>query len=173
MAKTVKVVRGSVLTTALYHRLKDDTDIIAGDLVRINNAGEIELASADNTDGGAVHGIALQNGGAVATEDGMTLAYGDLFPIAVFNSDTVLAIPLPADDNWGDMENIGVGTTAVLDVTSGAMTLTDVVADGPVLITGLPSDDQSFDPDQGDTVDNGYVYCKVPQAVLDGRGDPA
>jgi hypothetical protein len=165
----VKVVRGSVETNALNYKLAATQTIAKGDLVRITSAGTIKLAAGDTGTAGAIHGIALKNGAATGVTSEETKVAGDLFPIAVINAETVLAIPLPAATDFNALSTTGRGLLATITPTTQAQRIIDATASGIVRIVGIPTDDQSFNPDVGNTVDGGDVYVKVEASVLAGR----
>ena len=112
----VKVARGSVLTSALNYALASAQTIAKGDLIRITSAGTIKIATAT-----ACHGIALKNGATTATADGETLGAGDLFPVALFDNETIIAIPLPSGVDV-DAGTVVKGQTYTIDPTTQAHT---------------------------------------------------
>lgn len=167
----VKVVRGSVTTSALNYKLANAQTIAKGDLIRITTDGTIAIASGTSDTTGAVHGIALKNGAASGTTSDETKVAGDLFPVALFNSDTVIAIPLPSGVDENDFTVVR-GETYTITATTQANAITETTNKGIATVVGFPSDDQSFDPDQGASVDAGNVYVSFAQAILDGRDAP-
>jgi len=165
----VKVVRGSVLTNSLNYKLAAGQTIAKGDLVRITSAGTIKIAVGTTATAGAVHGIALKNGATTAVAATETVGAGELFPIAVINADTILAMQLPAATDFDALGTTGRGLLATFTPTTQAQRLIDAVTSGVLRIVGVPSDDQSFNPDDSDTTDGGWVYVTVEQSVLVGR----
>lgn len=157
---SVRVVRGTVTTNSLNYELGGGTAFAKGDLIRITADGEIELADA--TAAGAIHGMAL----APSTD----YSVGDKVPVALFNKDTVLAVPTEAGNAPDDYT---VGVAYGLVVTSGAQTMDlDVTSGGVLMVVGKQGDDQSFNPDVDDAVttgDGNPIYVQLTQATLDGR----
>jgi hypothetical protein len=153
----VKVVRGAVTTNSLNYKRGGGTSFVKGDLIRITANGEIELADA--VAAGCIHGMALDNYA--------DLTDGDKTSVALFDKDTVLAIPTEAGNAAADYT---VGVAYGLVVTSGAQTTDlDVTSSAVLMVVGVPGDDQSFDPNVDDTAHGGDIYVQISQAALDGR----
>ena len=93
---------------------------------------------------------------------------GDLFPVALFDNETIIAIPLPSGVDV-DAGTVVKGQTYTIDPTTQANTITATTTSGIATVVGFPSDDQSFNPDIGDDVEGGDVYASFAQAVLDAR----
>ena len=162
-----KVVRGTVLTSALNYKLASTQTIAKGDLVRITSAGTIKIAGGDTDTAGAVHGMALKNGAASGVTSDETKVAGDLFPIALFNGETQIAMSLPA----GVSVNTGTvvkGQTYAITATTQAQAITATTTKGIATVVGYPSDDD-VNPATGDGVAAGDVYVQFAQSILDGR----
>lgn len=129
-----------------------------GDLIRVAEDGSIKLAEAASA--GAVHGMALSAG----TTD------GDVVPVLLFASDTVIAIEAIDTKTPADL---AIGDVYTLEVSAGLNGVTDTTANGVVMVTDKPATGQPWDDATGtydtasDTV-NGYVYVRPIQSVLDG-----
>jgi hypothetical protein len=158
---SIKVVRGSVTTNSLNYSLGGGTAFATGDLIRITANGEIELADAAAA--GAVHGIALKPSTDYADgEKGV--------PIALFDKDTVLAVPCEAG-NAPDDYTVGIAYGIIVTTKAQTMDLSNTT-NGIMLVVGKQGDDQAFNPDVDDAVTTGdgtYIYCSITQANLDGR----
>lgn len=153
------VVAGSVETDAINFKLAAGQTFKAGELVRKTSAGTIKVGLPAATAAGAVHGIALANAADYSA--------GDVFPIAVLNQDTILAIQLKAAVSQEDVE---VGEQTALAVASNKWTVADSPTNAIATITGKPADDQWFDPDNNDaSVDTAPVYVQIHNSVLQGR----
>ena len=167
---SVRVVRGTVETSALSYKLATDQTLAKGDLIRIGSDGLIAIALTSASAAGAVHGIALKNGATTAVAATETVGAGELFPVALFNNETVIAIPLPAATDFDALGTTGLGLLCTLTVTTQANAIIDATSNGILRIVGVPSDDQWFDTDNvSDTKDGGDVYVTVPTTVLEGR----
>jgi len=133
--------------------------IYAGDLIRINSSGAIDLA--ESASAGAVHGIALEANAASA----VTL------PVILFSDDTIVSIPCidqlePEELTKSESYTLDVSTAkkqaVTLVTTNGVATVVDY-AD-----TGVPWTDRydAFDQDSG--TDNNRVLVRFKTTVLDG-----
>ena len=136
--------------------------IAAGDLIRINTSGTIDLADAASA--GAVHGIALEAGVA-----------GSALPIIKFASDTIVKIQCidtvaPEDLKKGVAYTLEIGTSVfgVTSTTTNGVALVVDYAD-----TDMPWEDAyaSFDEDSADN--NNAVLVRFSAATLDGHAAAA
>lgn len=133
--------------------------IYAGDLIRINSSGAIDLAEAASA--GAVHGIALKANAASA----------EVLPVFLFADDTVVSIPT-IDGQAPD--DLTVSQSYTLEVTTAnkqAVTATTTNGVATVVETadvGTPWSDRYDSFDQDSSVDNNRVHVRFKQTVLDG-----
>jgi hypothetical protein len=152
----VKVVSGDVITNSNTYAT-GSTTWNAGDLVRIDTVGTVELATT--TAAGGIHAIALG--------DSADYAAGEKVPLAMLKSDTILAVPTEAGNAPEDY-TVGVGYGLV--VTTQAQTADLSATTGQLICVGKQSDDLWFDPDVDETEDGTqYIYCRVSQVNLDTR----
>ena len=136
--------------------------IVAGDLIRINAVGAIDLAEAASA--GAVHGIALEADGGSATQIGVVL----------FGTDTIIKIhcidgTAPSDLVIGDAYTIEVtaGSPAAITETNGATGVALVVKYAG---TSQPWDDATGTYDEYPTAtdgDNNSVHVRILSTILD------
>jgi hypothetical protein len=131
--------------------------IYAGDLIRINDAGTIDVAEASSA--GAVHGIALEANAASAV----------VLPIIKFASDTIVKIQCidtvaPEDIDKGEEYTLEVSTANKQAITStttnGVALVTDYAA------TGQPWEDRTSVYDETDSTDNNSVFVRFTDATL-------
>jgi hypothetical protein len=156
-AEVVKV-GGGVEDRYAYSAGGVDT-IYAGDLIRINSSGEIDLAEAASA--GAVHGIALEANAASAA----------VLPVFLFADDTVVSIPTI---DGVEPEELTKSASYTLEVTTAnVQAVTSTTTNGIATVvdyadTGIPWVDRygSFDQDSG--TDNNRVHVRFKQTVLDG-----
>lgn len=135
--------------------------IAAGDLVRINDAGALDLAEAASA--GAVHGIALEGDSGAATQ----------IAIVKFAADTIIKIQTIDGEAPSDLVK---GDSYTLEVTAGALgAITATTTNGVALVTayagtGQPWEDATGTYDEYPTAtdgDNNSVYCRILASVLD------
>ena len=133
--------------------------IYAGDLIRINSSGTIDVAEASQA--GAVHGIALEANAASAV----------VLPVILFADDTVVS--LPCIDTKAP-EDLTVSASYTLEVdTANKQAITATTTNGVATVVeyanvGNPWDDRTGSFDQDPTVDNNRVHVRFKQTVLDG-----
>jgi hypothetical protein len=152
------VVRGDVVTNAINYKLAATQTFKAGELIRLTSAGTVKVAALDTDTDGAVHGIALA--------DAADYTAGDVFPVALFNQDTVVAIQLASGKDQAD---VAVGEISILAVASNHWTYADTAAKGIARIVGLPSQDEWFNSEMATSEDMAPVYVQFPNSVLQGR----
>lgn len=152
------VVSGNVETDALNYKLGATQSFKAGELIRLTSAGTVKVALPAASAAGAVHGIALANAG--------DFTAGDVFPVALVDADTVLAIKLASAKDQNDVE---AGEVSALAVASNAWTVADSATNPTVMIYGKPADAQWFDPDMEASLDGAPIYVQVLASVLVGR----
>ena len=134
----------------------------AGDLIRINVAGEVVQAGTTSATDGAIQGIALQAG----TDSGA------IAPVLMFANDTVVSIPCV---DTVAPEDLSAGTLYTLEVAEGAWGVTATATAGVVTVVETADQNQPWsDPygtfSQDATVDNNRVLVKFAQAMLDVHG---
>lgn len=133
--------------------------IYAGDLIRINSSGAIDLAEAASA--GAVHGIALEANAASA----------EVLPVFLFADDTVVS--MPTIDGVAP-EDLTVSASYTLEVsTANKQAVTSTTTNGVATVvdyadTGIPWDDRYGSFDQDSATDNNRVHVRFKQTVLDG-----
>jgi len=130
----------------------------AGDLIRINTAGEVVVAGATNTE--PPHGIVLQS---VATE------VNEPCPVLLFAADTVISIACIDGEAPTDLTK---GLSYTLETSGGVWGVTATTTNGSVLVvdyadTGTPWVDAYSSFDNDSSVDNNRVHVKVKQSLLD------
>ena len=133
--------------------------IYAGDLIRINSSGAIDLAEAASA--GAVHGIALEANAASAVT----------IPVILFAADTVVSIPVIDSSEPEELTKSASYTLEVTTANKQAVTATTTNGVATVVDyadTGIPWTDRynSFDQDSG--TDNNRVLVRFKSTVLDG-----
>lgn len=130
---------------------------LAGDLIRISSAGTVKLAEINTA--GAVHGIALYD----------VAADGEVAPVLLFASDTVVRIP--CIDTVAP-EDLSKGTSYTLEKGTGVWGVTAVTTNGIALVMGYagtatPWTDRTGSFDEDITVDNNRVDVRFTAATLD------
>ena len=133
--------------------------IYAGDLIRINAAGTIDVAEAASA--GAVHGIALEANAASAV----------VLPILKFAEDTIIKIQTIDDEAPSDLVIGDAYTLEVATANKQAITATNG-ATGVALVTAYagtsqPWTDVSSVYDETSTTDNNSVFVRILSTVLD------
>ena len=103
--------------------------IVAGDLIRINDAGAIDLAEVDSA--GAVHGIALEANAGAAT----------VLPVLLFAPDTVVKIQTIDGQSPADLE---LGEEYTLEKGTGVWGVTATTTNGVALVVDRASNGQPF-----------------------------
>ena len=137
--------------------------IAAGDLIRINAAGAVDLAEAASA--GAFHGIALEGDSGTATQ----------IPVMMFASDTVLGIQAQDSKTPADFP---LGDSFALEISGNTVGLNDTDTNAVVqavgyAYVGTPWDDATGVYDQASDTANGIVYVKPLQATLEGAAAAA
>lgn len=131
--------------------------IYAGDLIRLNSSGSIDLAEAASA--GAVHGIALEASSGT-----------NILPIIKFASDTIVKMQVI---DGSEPEELTKGVAYTLETsTAQKAAVTATTTHGVAIVvdyadTGIPWTDAngSFDEDSG--TDNNCVLVRFAAATLD------
>jgi hypothetical protein len=136
--------------------------IVAGDFIRITNAGLIEVAAVNSA--GAVHGIAL------AATAGSTVV-----PVILFAPDTHVLIQCI---DGVEPEDLTKGLSYTLEKGTGVWGVTATTTNGVAQIVGFAGDSQPWkDPygafDEAQGVDENAVIVRFTAATLDGRAATA
>lgn len=148
-----------------YFSFVDDEVISEGDLIRVNNNGEINLADATAASGRCLSGMALEDGtdGAAAIK------------VLIFGSDTVLKIATA--DSTDPATNFGVGVNYEMDgaVATKKWALATSTTNPVFQVVGLvqtaqPWHDAYSTWTGASTVDNSYILVRPLQSVLDATG---
>lgn len=132
--------------------------IYAGDLIRINAAGTIDVA--EGASAGAVHGIALEGDGGTATT----------LPIVLFGADT--KVKIQCIDSLAP-STLKKGTSYTLEVsTANKQAITSTTTNGVALVdeyagTGQPWEDATGTYDEAVGTANNSVIVRFPASVLD------
>jgi len=132
--------------------------IAAGDLVRINDAGALDLAEAASA--GAVHGIALEGDAGSATQIGI-VKFGTETLVKIQCIDTVAP------------EDLDLGEEYTLEVTAGSNAgITSTTTNGVALVvqesaTGQPWEDATGTYDETASTNNNSVIVRFTAATLD------
>jgi hypothetical protein len=132
--------------------------IYAGDLIRINDAGTIDVA--ESASAGAVHGMALQANAASAV----------IIPIVLFATDTIVKMQTIDGEAPSDLDK---GEEYALEVsTANKQAVTATTTNGVALVvdyagTGQPWDDRTGTYDETSTTDNNSVFVRFTSATLD------
>jgi hypothetical protein len=137
--------------------------IAAGDLIRINAAGTIDLAEAASA--GAFHGIALEGDSGSAKQ----------IPVLLFAADTVIAIQAQDTKTPADFP---LSDSFALEISGNTVGLNDTATNAVVqavgyAYTGTPWHDVTGTYTQASTTANGIVYVKPLQATLEGSAAAA
>jgi hypothetical protein len=138
--------------------------IYAGDLIRINDAGTIDVAEAASA--GAVHGMALEANAAAAT----------ILPIVLFAPDTVLKIQTIDSEAPSDLTKGLVYTLEVSTANKQAITATTTNGVGLVVAyagDSIPWTSAVTSFDETVTDDNNSVHVRILASVLDGNAAAA
>ena len=138
--------------------------IAAGDLIRINDAGTLDLAEAASA--GAVHGMALEGDAGSAKQ----------IAILLFAADTIIKIATIDGEAPSDLTK---GLVYTLEVTAGSpAAITATTTNGVALVveysgTGQPWDDATSTYNEAVGTDNNSVHARILTSVLDGNAAAA
>lgn len=132
--------------------------IYAGDLIRINDAGTIDVAEAASA--GAVHGMALEANAATAA----------IIPIVLFAPDTLVKMQTIDGEAPSDLDK---GEEYTLEVsTANKQAVTATTTNGVALVVAyagdsIPWEDVTGSFSETSTVDNNSVIVRFTAATLD------
>jgi len=137
------------------------TTLVAGDMIRINTAGQVVLAAVDASGAGNVHGMCLKTYTAAVPATTPV-------PIILFSIDTVIRMQCHTTD-LPSAHTVGLSYT-IYNGGSGVWTLTYTTTNGCMTVVDQPSYANWYDQILSPSLQYGFVDVKVAtQAILDGR----
>lgn len=140
-----------------YYTYVDAEAITMGDGIRLTSSGTIKLADAASA--GAIHGVALETG----------TTGGDPIKVFMFGTDTRVKIQCY---DTVEPEDLTLGVAYTLDVTAGAMSITNTTTNGVAIVMERAGQSQPWtDPtgsfDEAVGTDNNCVVVRFSAATLD------